>query len=154
MKSDDWPSGRAGVDYYFIQDDGGMFKVTLLYEPYFYIACKVFCFKEWGPLLTYSCLTAWYRKYDRRVANKEVRGLNIQNKQGAKGGFETGALDTFMLVLHDSLFASPIISLATDGCTCRLCFAMSVIFSLSAKTSCRLPSPTAQSSLRSMPMRK
>ena len=46
MQSDDWPSGRAGVDYYFIQDDGSMFKVTLLYEPYFYIACKVFCFRE------------------------------------------------------------------------------------------------------------
>ena len=29
------------MDFYFIQDDGGMFKCTLLYEPYFYIACKV-----------------------------------------------------------------------------------------------------------------
>jgi len=51
MKSDDWPSGRAGVDYYFIQDDGGMFKVTLLYEPYFYIACKVSCFREIGTII-------------------------------------------------------------------------------------------------------
>ncbi|GAA5995500.1 DNA polymerase epsilon catalytic subunit [Rhodotorula paludigena] len=33
-------SGRAGVDYYFIQDDGGMFKSTLTYEPYFYIATR------------------------------------------------------------------------------------------------------------------
>lgn len=34
-------SGRAGVDYYFIQDDGSMFKATLAYEPYFYIATRV-----------------------------------------------------------------------------------------------------------------
>ncbi|GAA6010438.1 hypothetical protein JCM10207_001304 [Rhodosporidiobolus poonsookiae] len=33
-------SGRAGVDYYFIEDDGGMFKATLTYEPYFYIATR------------------------------------------------------------------------------------------------------------------
>ena len=51
MQSEDWPSGRAGVDYYFIQDDGGMFKVTLLCEPYFYIACKVYGFREAGPII-------------------------------------------------------------------------------------------------------
>ncbi|KAL8292541.1 hypothetical protein RQP46_001153 [Phenoliferia psychrophenolica] len=33
-------SGRQGVDYYFIQDDGAMFKSTICYEPYFYIACR------------------------------------------------------------------------------------------------------------------
>ncbi|EWC45573.1 DNA polymerase epsilon catalytic subunit A [Drechslerella stenobrocha 248] len=33
--------GRAGVDFYFIDDDGGSFKATLLYDPYFVIACKV-----------------------------------------------------------------------------------------------------------------
>ncbi|GAA6063514.1 hypothetical protein JCM10212_004727 [Sporobolomyces blumeae] len=31
---------KAGVDYYFIQDDGAMFKSTLAYEPYFYIATR------------------------------------------------------------------------------------------------------------------
>lgn len=41
MKDSEWPSGKAGVDYYFIEDDGGMFKVTYLREPYFYIAAKV-----------------------------------------------------------------------------------------------------------------
>ena len=40
-KDDEYPQGRAAVDYYFIQDDGGMFKSTLLYEPYFYVSCKV-----------------------------------------------------------------------------------------------------------------
>ena len=41
MKDPDWPGGKAAVDFYFIQDDGGMFKCTMHYEPYFYIACKV-----------------------------------------------------------------------------------------------------------------
>ncbi|TFK37082.1 hypothetical protein BDQ12DRAFT_736481 [Crucibulum laeve] len=40
IKDPDWPSGKAAVDFYFIQDDGEMFKCTLQYEPYFCIACK------------------------------------------------------------------------------------------------------------------
>ncbi|KAK2460009.1 hypothetical protein APHAL10511_008015 [Amanita phalloides] len=40
VKDPDWPSGRAAVDYYFIHDDGTMFKCTFQYEPYFVIACK------------------------------------------------------------------------------------------------------------------
>ena len=32
--------GRAGVDYYFIQDDGGTFKATVEYDPYFLIAVR------------------------------------------------------------------------------------------------------------------
>ncbi|KAI0746782.1 hypothetical protein C8Q80DRAFT_1105835 [Daedaleopsis nitida] len=40
VKDPDWPGGKAAVDFYFIQDDGGMFKCTMQYEPYFYIACK------------------------------------------------------------------------------------------------------------------
>jgi hypothetical protein len=35
------PQGRSGVELYFLEDDGGSFKATLLYEPYFYIICKV-----------------------------------------------------------------------------------------------------------------
>lgn len=34
------PGGRAGVDYYFVQDDGGTFKATVEYDPYFLIAVK------------------------------------------------------------------------------------------------------------------
>ncbi|KAJ1654851.1 DNA polymerase epsilon catalytic subunit [Dispira simplex] len=30
----------AAVDLYFLEDDGGYFKCTLMYEPYFYLACK------------------------------------------------------------------------------------------------------------------
>ncbi|KAJ5749780.1 DNA polymerase epsilon catalytic subunit A [Penicillium manginii] len=32
--------GRAGVDYYFLQDDGGSFKATVEYDPYFLLAVK------------------------------------------------------------------------------------------------------------------
>ncbi|KAI0041486.1 DUF1744-domain-containing protein [Auriscalpium vulgare] len=39
IKDADWPGGKAAVDYYFIQDDGGMFKCTSIYEPYFYVSC-------------------------------------------------------------------------------------------------------------------
>ncbi|KAK8845494.1 DNA polymerase epsilon catalytic subunit A [Kwoniella newhampshirensis] len=32
--------GLAAVDFYFIQDDGGMFKATVPYEPYLYVTCR------------------------------------------------------------------------------------------------------------------
>ncbi|KAL8721416.1 MAG: hypothetical protein Q9225_001891 [Loekoesia sp. 1 TL-2023] len=34
------PGGRAAVDYYFLEDDGGSFKATVEYDPYFLIAVK------------------------------------------------------------------------------------------------------------------
>ena len=34
------PGGRAGVDFYFLEDDGGSFKATLEYDPYFLIAAR------------------------------------------------------------------------------------------------------------------
>lgn len=33
--------GKQAIDLYFIQDDGGMFKSTLTFEPYFFVGCKV-----------------------------------------------------------------------------------------------------------------
>ncbi|KAL9109645.1 MAG: hypothetical protein Q9227_005682 [Pyrenula ochraceoflavens] len=35
------PGGRAGVDFYFIEDDGATFKATLEYDPYFLIAVRL-----------------------------------------------------------------------------------------------------------------
>ncbi|KAI8635918.1 hypothetical protein BD408DRAFT_448821 [Parasitella parasitica] len=40
VKDSDWPTGRSGVDYYFINDNGETFKATLLFSPYFFIGCK------------------------------------------------------------------------------------------------------------------
>lgn len=34
------PGGRAAVDYYFIQEDGGTFKASVEYDPYFLLAVK------------------------------------------------------------------------------------------------------------------
>jgi DNA polymerase epsilon subunit 1 len=33
-------SGKSAVDFYFIQDDASMFKVTIPYQPYFLIGCR------------------------------------------------------------------------------------------------------------------
>jgi DNA polymerase epsilon subunit 1 len=33
--------GRSGIDLYYFQDDGSSFKVTILYDPYFYVVCNV-----------------------------------------------------------------------------------------------------------------
>ncbi|KAK3818962.1 MAG: DNA polymerase epsilon catalytic subunit A [Benniella sp.] len=41
VRDEDWPTGRAAIDYYFIQDDGEMFKTTVKYSPYFFIVSKV-----------------------------------------------------------------------------------------------------------------
>ena len=40
MEDEKIPGGRAGVEYYFIEDDGNTFKATLAYDPYFLIAVK------------------------------------------------------------------------------------------------------------------
>ncbi|KAL4985013.1 DNA polymerase epsilon catalytic subunit A [Aspergillus falconensis] len=40
IEDPDVPGGRAGVDYYFLEDDGGSFKATVEYDPYFLIAVK------------------------------------------------------------------------------------------------------------------
>lgn len=40
IEDENTPGGRAGVDYYFLEDDGGSFKATIEYKPYFLIAVK------------------------------------------------------------------------------------------------------------------
>lgn len=40
IEDDKIPDGRAGLDCYFIEDDGGTFKATLEYDPYFLVAVK------------------------------------------------------------------------------------------------------------------
>src|SRR6266498_1383683 len=40
IEDDKVPAGRAGVDFYFLEDDGGSFKATVEYDPYFLIAVK------------------------------------------------------------------------------------------------------------------
>ena len=40
IEDDKIPGGRAGVDYYFIEEDGNTFKATVEYDPYFLIAVR------------------------------------------------------------------------------------------------------------------
>ena len=40
VEDENVPGGRAGVDYYFIGEDGDTFKATLEYDPYFVLAVK------------------------------------------------------------------------------------------------------------------
>jgi DNA polymerase epsilon subunit 1 len=40
IEDENVPGGRAGVDYYFLGDDGDTFKATLEYDPYFLLAVK------------------------------------------------------------------------------------------------------------------
>jgi DNA polymerase epsilon subunit 1 len=40
VEDENVPGGKAGVDYYFIGEDGDTFKATLEYDPYFLLAVK------------------------------------------------------------------------------------------------------------------
>jgi DNA polymerase epsilon subunit 1 len=40
VEDENVPGGRAGVNYYFIGEDGDTFKATLEYDPYFLLAVK------------------------------------------------------------------------------------------------------------------
>jgi DNA polymerase epsilon subunit 1 len=40
VEEENVPGGKAGVDYYFIGEDGDTFKATLEYDPYFLLAVK------------------------------------------------------------------------------------------------------------------
>ncbi|KZT02860.1 DUF1744-domain-containing protein [Laetiporus sulphureus 93-53] len=74
MKDPEWPSGKAAVDFYFIQDDGGMFKCTLQYEPYFYIACKSgmeTTIEEW--------LMKKYEAFICRITREKKENLKLPN---------------------------------------------------------------------------
>jgi hypothetical protein len=41
VKEDDASNGYAGLDLYFLEEDGSRFKATLLFEPYFLLVCRV-----------------------------------------------------------------------------------------------------------------
>jgi DNA polymerase epsilon subunit 1 len=40
IEDEDVPGGKAGVDFYFLGEDGDTFKATLEYDPYFLLAVK------------------------------------------------------------------------------------------------------------------
>ncbi len=54
----------SAVDYYFIQEDGDRFKVSLPFKPYFYVATKKDCEREVASFLT--------KKYAGKIATVET----------------------------------------------------------------------------------
>ena len=40
LEDENIPGGRAGVDFYFIEEDGSTFRATVEYDPYFLIAVR------------------------------------------------------------------------------------------------------------------
>jgi DNA polymerase epsilon subunit 1 len=114
LRDPDWPSGRAAVDYYFIQPDGGLFKTTLAYEPYFFLACAPgteTAVEEWlrkkyeGALLSVTRA----RKEDNHLLSsgrtflqlrfRNVSDLLAARKEllplAARNGRERGAVDAY-----------------------------------------------------------
>ncbi|CAK5280026.1 unnamed protein product [Mycena citricolor] len=74
VKDSEWPSGKTAVDFYFIQDDGSMFKCTYMYEPYFYICCKAGAettIEEW--------LTKKYEGLICRITRERKEDLKLPN---------------------------------------------------------------------------
>ena len=39
IPTDDYLAGYSGVDYYFLDEEGGSFKATLQFDPYFLSMC-------------------------------------------------------------------------------------------------------------------
>ncbi|THH04963.1 hypothetical protein EW145_g5144 [Phellinidium pouzarii] len=77
IRDPDYPSGKAAVDFYFIQDDGGMFKTTFQYEPYFCISSS---FIQNG---TETIVEEWLnKKYEgliSRIVRERKEDLKLPN---------------------------------------------------------------------------
>ncbi|KAH0537339.1 DNA polymerase epsilon catalytic subunit [Glutinoglossum americanum] len=58
------PGGRAGVDFYFLGEDGNTFKATIGYDPYIVLACKMGTEPE---------VEEWLRRKFEGVLKKVVR---------------------------------------------------------------------------------
>ncbi|CAC5377738.1 POLE [Mytilus coruscus] len=54
----------SAVDYYFLEDDGGRFKATLPFRPYFFVAARGNCGREVGSYLT--------KKFAGKIATVET----------------------------------------------------------------------------------
>ncbi|KAA8646060.1 DNA polymerase epsilon catalytic subunit POL2 [Aspergillus tanneri] len=68
------PGGRAGVDYYFLEDDGGSFKATVEYDPYFLIAVKKgheMEVEEWGRRMFEGLI--------KKITREEKEDLDLPN---------------------------------------------------------------------------
>jgi hypothetical protein len=74
MQSSSHPTGVAAVDFYFIQDDGGMFKATVPYEPYFYLTVRV-------SSLAYLMIAARFRSSLYKLTSRRAPRQRSRNGQ-------------------------------------------------------------------------
>ncbi len=65
---------RSGIDLYFLKQDGGTFKATVLHEPYFYVACK----REWARVVA-SLLQRKFEGVLSGVDSVEMEDLDLSN---------------------------------------------------------------------------
>ena len=65
---------RSGIDLYFLRQDGGTFKATVLHEPYFYVACK----REWARVVA-SLLQRKFEGVLSGVDSVEMEDLDLSN---------------------------------------------------------------------------
>lgn len=74
VEDENIPGGRAGVDYYFIGEDGDTFKATLEYDPYFLLAVKRGCEPE---------VEEWCRRFFeglvKKISRVEKEDLSMPN---------------------------------------------------------------------------
>jgi DNA polymerase epsilon subunit 1 len=68
------PGGRAGVDFYFLQDDGTSFKATVEHDPYFLIAVK----KGYETEVEEWCRRS-FEDMIKKFARLEKEDLNLPN---------------------------------------------------------------------------
>ena len=79
------PEGHSAVDLYFLQDDGSSFKATILYEPYFYIYCKVGSQENQAKITFLQTGTeSDVEEYIRRKFSKYLHSLSIIEKEDLK----------------------------------------------------------------------
>lgn len=71
LEDSDCLTGRAAVDFYFLEDTGRSFKATIPYEPYFYIASRINHEAE-------------VEEFLRRKFETQIRGLSRSVKEDLK----------------------------------------------------------------------
>lgn len=87
----------SAVDYYFIEEDGSRFKVSLPYEPYFYVAAKPGTEQEVISFLT--------RKYQGTLARIEVTPKEDLDLANHLVGLKRTYLKLLFLSLNDLMKA-------------------------------------------------
>lgn len=102
VEDPEWETGRAAVDFYFIQETGETFKSTIVESPYFLIACKV-ALSLWFVKCTFDADALFFVSekqgtWCRGISTSQVWKDDWKDCARAKGRFGSGS-SVFMSVL-------------------------------------------------------